>query len=351
MSSSSGVVAVVGAQAWSNWTAYDVDADVLTPAAAFTLSVADPSPAQVAAVSEGAAITLRVGTVTILTGWIDEKVLQSSRGSGDVLTLTGRDFTAPLVDCSVPLRWTHRRVSLQQLAALALQELGVTAAVVAHADAAQLLDYVHPEAGETFWELLAREAKRLRLMLWSEPDGLHISRPDYTSAAIGTLHRHVAYPARQSNNILEAEINWRTSGRRSSVTVVGQSPSSDSLSGLGSSRIVAQASDTDLVALGLTRPAVVEDAGATSYAKARARAQWEVSRRRGEAWVARYSIPGHGPAEGQVWEVDAVVSVLDDRAGVQGPRWCSARKFQKSRQGTTTSLTLRDLNAILPAVT
>jgi len=352
MSSSSGVVAVIGAATFPNWTSYDVDADVLTPAAAFTLSVADPSPAQIAAISEGAAITLRVGATTILQGWVDEKVLQSSRGSGDILTLAGRDYTAPLVDCNVPLRWTHRRISLTQLVTLALAELGVAAAVVAHADAATLLDYVHAEPGETFWELLAREAKRLRLLLWSEPDGLHIGRPAYASAPIGTLHRHVTNPGRQLNNVAAAEITWRTSGRRSRVTVVGQSPSSDTLVGTGASRITCSATDADLVAMGLSRPAVVEDAGATSYVKARARAEWEVSRRRGEAWAGRYTVPGHGPADGQVWDIDAVVSVLDDRAGVQGPRWCSARKFSKSRDaGTTTTLTLRELNAILPAVT
>ena len=348
MSSSDGIALVVAGAVYPYWTGYQLESDFLTPTDGFTFTVADPTEDQVAAVSEGASVQLVFGRTTVLSGWIDEKRLTCSR-QGSQLTLTGRDFAAPLVDCSVPLRWTWRDVTLLHLAELALDELGVTADIIADADASQKVKYVRPSPGETFWQVLARETERLRLMLWTEADGLHIGRPDYTSAAVGTLRLCRTPSLAKDNNVKSAEHAWRTSGRRSRVTVVGQSGGDDALFGGSASQVSASATDDALVALGLNRPHVLEDAGCRTRAACTDRAKWEVSSRLGEGWVGTYTVPGHGPSDGVVWDVDSIVNVLDERAGVRGPKWIAARRFARSREGTTTVLTLRDLNAILPA--
>jgi prophage tail gpP-like protein len=332
------VTAIVGGAAWSNWTSYTVETDILTPAAAWSLEVANPTTPQIAAIEEGAAITLQVGTATVLTGWVDQKVFRSDR-QGDLMTLTGRDFSAPLVDCSAPLAWASlRNVSLRVLATRCLAAVGAVAALVVDPAGEELLPRVHVDPGDTFWELLERHARDLRLMLWTSPP-------------VGTLHRHVPGPLSASNNVVSAELAWKVSGRRSPVTVVGQSAGGDDLFGEGASKLYGKATDAGLLAKGLTRPLVVQVATASSTRKAKARARWEVEQRQGDAWVGTYTVPGHGPTTASVWDVDAIVNVLDDRAGILGPRWIAARRLEKSRQaGTQTVLTLRDLNAILPPV-
>lgn len=334
---SSELTAILSTSAWANWTSYSVDADVLTPAGAFTLEVAAPTAAQVAAITEGSALTLMVGSTCILAGWIETKSLSSSR-EGTRLSIHGRDCAAPLTDCSVPINWRHANISLAQLARLAVAELGLSLAVDADVAAEELIPHVHAEPGESFWELLERHARRRRCLIWSEPRKLRIGRPDYVSPAVGGLRRQLSGA---ENNVLSAEITWRVANRRSPVTVLGQA--SD-----GSGRVVGQATDAELLRLGLRRPLIVQDGGVGTTKRAKERAQWEVQRRAGEGWTGTYTVPGHGPGSGRVWEIDSVVDVLDEPAGVRGPKWIAARRLQRSRNGTTTTLTLRDLGAIAP---
>lgn len=343
------VTAIVGSSAYQNWTAYTVDLDFLTPTDAFTLTVANPTPSQVSAVGEGTSITLMIGGDIILKGWVDEKRYQGSR-AGDLMTLAGRDAVSPLVDCHAPLTWSWKDIPLSKLASLALSELGVTLAVDAAAEAEEPISWVHAEPGETYWDILEREAKRTSLMLWSTPGCLHIGRPTYSGTLVGQLRRMVTQPFNASNNVKSAEITWKVSNRRSPITVTGQSSGSDSLYGTGASRLSGQALDSGLVELGLWRPCQLHDAGVRSTRAAKDRASWEVSRRRGETWVARYSVSGHRPSADGVWEIDTLVDLADERVGINGPKWISGVRFQKSRAGTETTLTLREIDSILPPV-
>lgn len=338
------LVAVVGGQAWANWTSYRVDRDILTPADGWQLSVGNPTAAQVAAIQEGSAIALSIGATPLLRGWVDTKQLSRSR-DGTRLVLNGRDQVAPLVDCSA----TTQLISGTTVAAAAqkaLQSLGIAARVDADA-AATTPVRVAVEPGETFWDVLERLAKAAGVMVWAEPGVLRIGRPDYVSAPVASL---VLSDTPLRSNIVSIEHSWNVSGRRSTVQVGGQGGGSDTLFGATSSSVRGTATDAELVAMGLVRPLILSDADASSASAARARAEWEVSRRQGEAWTATVGLRGNGPSPGQVWTPNTVVTLDDDRAGVHGPHWISAVSLSGSRdQGTRTALTLRRLGAILPA--
>lgn len=347
--SGSGLVAIIGGTAWDNWTEFEVEADVLTPAAAFSLTLGAATPSQVAAVQEGTALTLMMGRVTLLTGWIDRKRLASSHSAGSVLTLEGRDHLAPVVDCSAPVEWSWTNLSLTALAQRILQNLGVTARVVADADANTTIASIQTDPGESCWDLLTRYVRRQRLLAWSEPGILRIGRPTYTGTPVGEL-RHLLDPTtRNHTNVLESSHAWRTSARRSPVTVLGQAAGSDTLFGSSVAHIRAQATDEALVAEGLFRPLILTDGSVDTYRSALDRARWEVGRRAGEGWVGMYGLRSHGPTPETVWEINTLVDVVDEAANIRGPRWIASRTLRKSRrQGATSHLVLRDLNAILP---
>lgn len=342
--SSDGVKLLCGGRVYTTWTRYQVERDLLTPAATWTVEVADPADEDVATITEGTAIVLMVGKTILLRGWVDERQLSSSRDGGDRLSLSGRDLAGPLVDCNPPRSWSQKNTTLVDLARRVLAELGVTATVVAESpQASEAIRWAHAEPGETFWELLARLARARRCMIWVGASSLHIGRPDYTSEPVGDLQRATARPLSLANNVLGAEITWKVSGRRSHVTVLGQAegPWDDA-------QLVGKAKDQELVDLGLYRPMVVDDGEIKSTSQARARARYEASKRRGEALVATYTVPGHGPKAGQVWTPNTRVNVFDERAGLQGVHWLAACSFGKDRGGTTTRLTLREDDAILP---
>jgi prophage tail gpP-like protein len=345
MPSSTGIRAVANGVTYANWTRYELVRDLLTPADGWSLEVAHPTPDQISAIGEGASLTLLAGEEVVLRGRVDSRQVSVNRG-GTRLTLQGRDRVAPLVDCSTPVGWTWRSISLVRLAELAISELGVALEVVeAEPEAETTLDVVRPEPGETFWELLTRHAARRRLLVHATPEGLRFIRPNYDQPVLGRLCSYTDERRRQ-NNVLQADVTWQTSQRRSPVVVLGQ--------GSGRGRGAApslrgEAVDDALVALGLRRPLVIVDGEAETSAEARDRAEWEIGSRRGEGLVARYVVAGHGPAAGRCWAPDTLVQVDDQHTGLAGVYWVSAVQLSRSRDGgTTSSLTLHERGAILP---
>lgn len=335
---------VVGGTVYTNWTSWSVDRNLLEPADAWTLTVADPTPAQLGAVTEGEVVTLRARDQVLVRGYVDQRVFAGGR-EGDQLTISGRSLAAPLVDCGPLPSWSWKGVTLARLAELALTELGVGLSVVAGvAEASEAIAWVKPEPGETFWALLGRFAKRARLMIWDEPERLVLSRPTYGGASVGELRW---WPDQPRTNVLRGEVTWKVSVRRNPIVVIGQRRGSDSLFG-GDATLVNGVADPVLGALGLNRPIVLTDSGLESNAAAQRRATTELSRRAGEALMASYTVPGLGPTPKTLWTPDTLVDVSDRRADLQDQYWIAAVHMEGGRDGARSTLSLRELGAILP---
>lgn len=331
------VTLVVGGKAYGNWTRYQIERDFFSPADGWSVELGDPTDAQVDAVAEGETVTLMLGNKVLLRGWVETRSLSSDRG-GDRLTLAGRDLAAPLVDCSVPVSWVRTTTSLKGLAEAMVRDLGLSMTVTAEAtEATEALKSARPEVGESYWELLDREAKRLELMVWVDVDGLHLGRPDYESQPVGELRRLTSGPGREANNVLRAEVAWRTNVRRSPVWIYGQADSDDDV------KKSATATDPVLTAAGLKRPLVLWDGGIKSTKAAGRRAEREVAERAAQGIELHYTVPGHADASGAAWTPNTVVLVNDQRAGVSGKYWLSTVALARSRAGTTSELSLRPL--------
>lgn len=93
------------------------------------------------------------------------------------------------------------------------------------------------------------------------------------------------------------------------------------------------------------------DAGElASSAEAAARAEWEVSHRRYQGETLTVRVPGHGPTAGALWAPDQQVDLQDDMLGLSGTWWIDGRKLSRSREGTTSTLTLKRPNLLLPEI-
>lgn len=339
---------VMGASAWSNWTRYDIDSDFVTPADSWSFEVHNPTALQLAALVTGVAVTLQVGTATVLRGVLERKTIRRSKGSGTVITVGGRDLSGPLVDCAPPSSWSFVQTPLATVAQAALTELGISATVTASAEATAPRAHIKAEPGETYWQVLERVAKKLRLMLWMAPEGvLHIGRPDYTSPPVGVLLNS----STAGCNVLEAAYSDDLAGRFTDVTVLGQVAGSDDAFGASAAQVKGTAQDTVLRARGLYRPTTLDDGDVESTVEAKARAAWEVSQRQYEATQLQYVVAGHGPSAGVLWAPNQQVTVVDELVGTSGVWWISSRRFTRDiDSGTRTELVLRPPNLLLPAV-
>lgn len=342
---------VVGGYAWANWTRYELDADYTTPADAWSFEVHNPSHAQLAALTTGSAIQVLVGDQVAQKGFLERRQARRAKDGGTVIALSGRDLGAPLLDCTPKASWIWRNVSLESLAKQALAELGVTATVSAHADAKTLRSVQKAEPGETYWQVIERYAKKLRLLPWMSPAGvLHLDRPDYTSEPVATLiHGRTSYASQ--TNVIEFVHDEDLAGRYSDVTVVGQVPGNDSLFGSAACQVKGTAKDAGMAAKGLYRPTVMDDGDVASSTEASARAAWEVSHRQYEAQSLQVVVPGHGPTSMTLWELNTQVTVVDEVFGTSGTWWIAGRRLLRDRKGGSRSaLTLRVPGALLPAV-
>lgn len=343
---------VIGTSAWANWASYEVTAQFETPSDGWRVEASSPTAAQVASLPPGAVVMLLLGQTTVLRGRMDRVELRRTRSAGTTIALSGRDLAGQLVDCCPPASWSWTNLSLSALANKALQELGIPATVDASAEASTPIKRVKAEPGETYWQVLDRYARQARLMLWMTPAGvLRIGRPNYTSTPVARLVLGATAGTANFTTVEESVYVNDFTQRFSTVTVLGQCAGTDGLFGTSAAHLKGQASDADLVAAGLARSLLLDVGGLRSSSAAKARAEWEVSSRRYHGLSLEYVVAGHGPSASVPWQLDTMVDVVDELAGVSDPWWLSGyRMLRDSQSGSRTALTLRPANSLLPEV-
>lgn len=342
-SSSAPVTLIIGDKAWKNWTRAEVESDLLTPADAWSVEVTNATPNQIAELVPGASMSLLVGQQVAVSGFLEVRQVTRS-GAGIVVALSGRDQTGPLVDCA-PLAWTLKNLSVEQMAAKAIAELGLTLTTGAHADAKKPATLQKGEPGETYWALLERYARRAGLMLWTTRAGvLRIDRPTSTGEPVAGL-RHLRAGA---SNVLSFTHQLRSTGRFSTLTVLGQSRGSDAFYGEGAATVRGQATDAGVTG---NRPGVVDEGEVSGTTAANARARWEVGKRQYEAESITAVVSGAGPSSSTLWEPDSLVAVEDEYCGCSGVWFLSTARTSWSVDGVTSTLELHRPGLLAPEPT
>lgn len=342
------VAITVAGGSWESWSSYELTSDFLVPADGWVVEGFAPSSLNLAAITLGLPVIVSVGGAPVMHGVI-ESIDTSHTEQGLRLTLGGRDLVGGLVDCSPGMLWSWRSMSLAAVAQQACAELGLAIVVQADAEAQVPLNYIKADPGETYWSVLQRTARRLRMMLWLTPAGvLRIGRPDYLSPPVATL---VHNPELGQSNVKEFRRSQSLADRFTQVTVVGQTAGGDALFGATAAQLTGVAVDPQLAALGIVRTTTIDPGDVESMKEAEARARWEISRRNFDGETLELVVAGHGPLPSVLWEPDQLVTIVDAVAGASGLWWISKRRFLRdAAEGTRTALTLHPPNLLLPAV-
>lgn len=123
------VTLMVGGREHRDWTSYEVDSDLMTPADAWRVTLGIPADAVPATVRPWEPVQLAVGGEVVLSGRID-RVERTIRKGELSLAISGRDGAAVLVDCSAPI-FTSRQVSVAEAVAHIVRPLGIARVRVA----------------------------------------------------------------------------------------------------------------------------------------------------------------------------------------------------------------------------
>lgn len=327
----------VGALVHKGWTVYDLDSNLLTPADAWMVRLAQSTIAVPKEVVEGAAVEVRMGGETVLSGRLDVRSLHVGPGQ-HVLEMHGRDGAGVLLDCSAPII-TVRQLTLKDVVAKIVRPLGITRVRV-DAEDAQVREKFSCEPGDTAWDALRRAAEANGLWPWFDPDGtLVVGGPNYDVPPVATL---VLRADGVGNNVEDLREERNICERHSEITVLGQAHAGGTGAGErdGRHNIKAVVRDEGVT---VYRPKVVVDHEAINESIAAARGRKIISDARVKGFTLTGVVKGHRTEAGKLWTPGQRVNVLSEPHGLDATFFLMGRRFIGGQgQGQRTILTLKE---------
>lgn len=330
----------------ADWLSYDVDSNLLTPADAWSMTVAFKQGRLPRAAKSGQWVRLAMGADIIMSGRIDDVDSQVTRTASPI-TIKGRDVVGQLLDCSAPIV-SEQRLSFADVVAKLVRPLGVTKITVQGDPPMREKIIIQP--GESAWDALRHAAESVGLWPWAEPDGsLIIGGPDYSAAPVAMLIHRIERP--ENNNVLGVTVSESIARSYSDVTVLGQAHGGGE--GLKSSNIRGSYKDPSVT---IYRPKVVVDHQVENSAQATEMAHKLAMDARLERWTATVPVRGHRincpgwPGHGKPWAAGMRVHLVDEAHRLDGIYYVIGRKFSGGRDKRATTLQLKEDKAWIVAV-
>ncbi|MBM3114997.1 phage baseplate assembly protein [Jeongeupia naejangsanensis] len=210
---------LVDGKIYAGWTELAVEAGLEQLSGSFTLQLTErwPDSGEPRPINAGQPCVVKVDDLPVVTGFIDS-VSVSFNATSRTLSVSGRDVTADLIDCSAihgAGQW--KKASLARIARDLCKpydiKVDVDASATALAD--QPFDSWNIEEGESCFDCLERAARLRTVMLTTLGDGkLMITRPGAEQTGLALV---------EGDNIVSASGNFSWNDRFSEYRVKGQS--------------------------------------------------------------------------------------------------------------------------------
>lgn len=283
---------------WGGWQSYRINLGMQQLSGSFDLTLTERWAGQESrrALRVGAPCTLHYDGALLVTGYLDS-VAPTYNGQDHSISVSGRDKTADLVDCSAPAtQWIGR--SLADVARELCAPFGIP--VIDQAGANVPFRSLKPNDGETVFEMLDQAARIRGVLLITDGRG---------NLVITRAGRERASDALSlGQNILSASGNFDLRDVFSQYSLKGQQPGDDWLSGEAAAAVLAKASDSRIKR---HRPMTLIADGPLDAAAARERVTWERNVRWGRSQSITYTVQGHRQRSGALWRSNMLTNVYD----------------------------------------
>lgn len=325
------IVLLLDGVRYAGWTQLSVRRALDTVHGEFSLSLASKERTDAAQwpLRAGAECMLLAGSdaagfQTLITGYID-RLSATLADTVHAITVSGRDRTADLVDCSAvhsPGSW--RNVPLRKIVEDLVKPFGITVQITG--DAGPNIPQFALQQGEAAWSAIERLLKFRGLIGWTQSNGsLLIGQP-----AKGAVIARLA----EGENLLEISAEHDVTERFSEYVVKGQASGSDARNGEAVTLIGAKAKDA---AVGRYRPLIVIAEEQSDRASAQKRADWEANTRAARSQPGTARLQGFRDPKGNLWRPDTRVEVFAPSAYLSGEMLISGVTFERSNDAGTTS--------------
>jgi prophage tail gpP-like protein len=265
------------------------------------------------------------------------------------IAVSGRDKCGDVVDSALTATGDFKPpITLKRVVQKALADIGASITVIDNAGTESFKkssDLVAPEPGQNAFEFIEALARKRQVLLTSNGDGALVLTRAATTRSTGALQNKAGA---DDNNILASSSSYDGTGRFRTYTMAAQgSPLAlQDAGGMGSQATDQAAAITDSD-IRTGRQFVLQPETAMVRTDALARAKWEANLRKARGRLYSATVQGFRTYPGgPLWEVNTVVPVVDDFAGIYGDMLISGVSYaQDEQQGSTTTLTLVPTNA------
>lgn len=296
----------------------------------------------------GEACKIIVDGEVVLTGFIEIVEVDYDAGTHNI-AIAGRDKTGDLLDSTLDsISDINAPITLKQLVERIISEIGVDISVIDNLNPEQFNkaeDIASPEPGQNAFAFLEQYSRKRQALLSSNGDGnIVITRSSGTF--INAPLRHVI--GSDNNNIIRGNVSYDTTGRYNvykfasalnavALVFAGKTPISSLVDQKG------QTTDPDIRS---GRQLILISEEAFSDSQNEKRSQWEANIRKSRGRVYSVVVDGFTNATGALWDVNTVVSVVDDFSRIDARMLVNSVTFNFDLDtGSTTTLGLVDENA------
>lgn len=378
------VTLLVSGMAYSGWKNTRIQQSIEQLSGVFTVDVSERWPDQTDsfAIEPGAACTVKIGEDEVINGYVDQ-VQVNLTPTSHTISISGRDKTGDLVDCSAPAReWAGAAFEtvVNELCApfgIAVNsqletadgaykspKVGKTAAKKIKASkGGSKLGRKATNTGETVHKLLEKLAKTQGVLLVSDrTGGLLITRAGLGGKATDVL--------KQGDNLRSMDYERSFSQLYSEIVVKGQShgavattagpvnlasfaKTGDTVKPAGTvsranatanpsaQRGVSSAPVATVTSPLRYRPLIIIAEEQADGARCKARAQWEAGMREAKSKRLRWQVQGWRQSDGQLWQINTLARVDCKAARIDELMLISALEYTiDASGGTVCNLTL-----------
>lgn len=325
------IVLKAGGKIYQGWTKIGITRSLEAMSGAFDLEMTYKflgNDAQYKAfiepIKQGQACTVDIGGERVITGYVDDWV-PSYDESTITISVSGRDKTADLVDCSIDYpSGQFNNQTLTQIADIVCKPFGIK--VIVNTDVGEPFQRIQIEQGETPHELLARLAKQRGVLLTSDTFGnLVITRASKTKAGVSLILGDNVKAAR-------GRFSWRQRFSKFTIKAAGAAHGQWDSAGLPTvGGIKADVTDSEI---GRYRPLIIVNEEVTTAEGAAKRGQWERQRSIGKSNMAEYTVTGWRiPQTGKLWNINTIVPVIDEIMGLDEEMLIASILFSEDDAG------------------
>ena len=316
----------VNGQQYGGWLEAQVTRSMEAVSGSFTVSLTDvwEQDAEPYQISKGDEVKVCIGSDVVLTGYIDI-VNVSYDATTHTMSISGRDKTCDIVDCSVLNRpGEFRNKTVEEIARALCAPYNVK--VYTDVTTGSAVDLFRCEPGETVFTALERLARGRNLLVSCSDDG----------NVLLTRSGRVTIPTSLIEGVNIMSFNMQDDGtdRFSTYIVEGQADGQDkkkhSFRGTAYDPAIKRLRTTIVMA---------EDKADQAYADRRA--QWEARVRAAKSQSIDVTVQGWRTETGDLWNVNRITHITSPKARLDDDLLITDVDFTLNSGGSTTGLTLK----------